>query len=170
MTFDPTLGAFIRSVRIRRELSQQRAADKARVSRRQWVFLEQGGNVTIEFLAKACAALDLHEVPISGGTVSIVQTPAVGDAMRLLAVGEAIAAQIEVLRDIAASMVIPRSSEGAGHAAAVNDFFAQHAEPGPEEADRIGRALRRLAADVLQPPEPSAPESTRRNRKVKREA
>src|SRR5215212_1967763 len=162
MAFDETLGSFIRNARVARNLSQQRAADKAGVSRRQWVFLEQGGNVTVEFLARVCAALDLNEVPIAGGAIAAVRTSAVSEAMRIIDVADAIAKQLDALRSVAVTMVMPASERGRGDAAAVGAFFDQHAA---SDAARIERALRRFAADVKQVPSRAETES-RRGRKA----
>lgn len=170
MAFDATLGTFIRNARVARGLSQQRAADKAGVSRRQWVFLEQGGNVTVEFLARVCDALDLNEVPIAGGAIAAVRTSTVAEATRIIDVVETIAKQLDALRSAAVSMVLPASERGRSDAAAVGAFFEEHADVAPEQAARIDRAIRRFAADLKQMPGGADVEPARRTRKAKREA
>jgi hypothetical protein len=65
---------------------------------------------------------------------------------------------------------LPASERGKGDAAAVDAFFARHADMPPEDAARIDRALRRFAADIKQVPSRAVAEPARRTRKAKREA
>lgn len=166
MAFDATLGTFIRNARLARELSQQRAAERAGVSRRQWVFLEQGGNVSVEFLARVCDALDLDRVPIASGTIAAVRTSTVAEATRIVEAAEEIGRQLDTLRHVATTMVLPISERSTGDAAAVGAFFEAHGAP---DAAQIERALRRFATDLKRVPPPVETES-RRPRRAKREA
>jgi len=51
------LGLKIRSVRKRRRLSMQAAADKAGLARNTWLYVENGSNITLEKLEAVCGAL-----------------------------------------------------------------------------------------------------------------
>ena len=61
--FEP-LGDLIRLRRIQRNLTQERLAKMAGVSRRQLSLLEDGRNVSLLFLTKIAEALELTELPV----------------------------------------------------------------------------------------------------------
>ncbi|HYC91867.1 MAG TPA: helix-turn-helix domain-containing protein [Thermoanaerobaculia bacterium] len=63
--FEP-LGDVIRLRRLQRNLTQERLAKMAGVSRRQLSLLEDGRNVSLLFLTKIAAALELTELPVGG--------------------------------------------------------------------------------------------------------
>lgn len=58
------LGDFIRAERLRRNLSQERLAALAGVSRAQLVLLEKGENVSLAFLEKVARVLELDTIHV----------------------------------------------------------------------------------------------------------
>lgn len=68
------LGDYIRLRRQQRNLTQERLAKLAGVSRRQLSLLEDGRNVSVLFLLKIVEALDLTEVPV--GSLRVRTAPA----------------------------------------------------------------------------------------------
>jgi transcriptional regulator with XRE-family HTH domain len=61
--FEP-LGEYIRLCRLGRNLTQERLAKLAGVSRRQLSLLEDGRNVSVLFLIKICKVLEIDELPL----------------------------------------------------------------------------------------------------------
>jgi transcriptional regulator with XRE-family HTH domain len=142
---DETLAVFIRNARRMRMLTQHGAAKAAHVSRRQWAHLEEGGNVSVEFLKKAATALGLGEIPVSG---SLTLTHGTGvDGLKLLMVADAIAEQVEALRDIAMNSLLP-SERQLVDAPAVAAFAAEHEAMSDDETRRVAEASRRVSSDV----------------------
>jgi len=139
------LGLYIRKMRVERGLTQELAAKKAGVSLRHWAALEKGRNVTVEVLASVMGALELPQAPIGpGATVSRLDT--VLDANAILAAVQAIAEQIEVLREVAVASALPPSERTFHDAAAVEAFVANHAALSDDEATRLEKTTRRLAS------------------------
>jgi transcriptional regulator with XRE-family HTH domain len=62
----PMLAQLIRLRRVQRGLTQQQLALLAKVSRRQLALLEQGENVSLNFLVKIAGVLEISELPVDG--------------------------------------------------------------------------------------------------------
>ncbi|MEO8379044.1 MAG: helix-turn-helix domain-containing protein, partial [Acidobacteriota bacterium] len=60
-------GVLVRETRIRKRLTQDRAARGAGVSRKQWALLEQGHNVSAAFLRRVAVYLELSVIPLGEG-------------------------------------------------------------------------------------------------------
>lgn len=69
------LGKAIREARLRKGLSQQQLAEKVGVSRKQISLVENEENVTIEFVEKLAAGLDLKEIPLRNTVLIRGETP-----------------------------------------------------------------------------------------------
>ena len=104
-----SLGDFIRSTRLRRNLTQERLAALAGVSRWQLVQLEKGKNVTIDFLVKVARVLEVSEIPVGSLTLyaSTALTPVLLDVAEALDLMGAALARSDVSRrlDEAAAMI-----------------------------------------------------------------
>ena len=100
------LGDFIRSARLRRNLTQDRLARLADVSRAQLVGFEKGANVSLDFLMKVARVLELSEIPVGFLTLS-ASTP----------LTPALLAAAEALDEVRARM--PDASRRLDEAAAV---------------------------------------------------
>src|ERR1700682_6105070 len=100
---DEALGIFMRNVRRVRRLTQHGAARAAGVSRRQWAHMEQGGNVSVDFLKKVAAAFGLRQIPLSG---TLTLTHGHVDGLKLLVNDDSIAEQGEALRGFAMSPLL----------------------------------------------------------------
>src|SRR5690349_17168337 len=61
-----SLGNFLRLRRQERNLSQERLAEMASISRGQLALMEKGENVSLQFLVKVANALELSELPLPG--------------------------------------------------------------------------------------------------------
>jgi transcriptional regulator with XRE-family HTH domain len=61
-----SLGEFIRLRRQERNLSQERLAEMAEISRPQIAAMERGENFSLQYLVKVANALELTELPIDG--------------------------------------------------------------------------------------------------------
>jgi transcriptional regulator with XRE-family HTH domain len=64
----------VRSVRETRKLSQQTVAGRAGLARSRIQALEEGENVTIETIEKACAVLGLHLIALTTEEVAALRT------------------------------------------------------------------------------------------------
>ena len=139
------LGLYIRKVRLAKGFTQERAAKKAGVSLRHWAALEKGRNVTVDVLANVMAALDLPQAPI-GARASVSRIDAGLDANAILAAVQAIAGQIEVLREIAVASALPPSERSFRDAAAIEAFVERHVTLSQDEAKRLEETTRRLGS------------------------
>jgi transcriptional regulator with XRE-family HTH domain len=61
-----SLGNLLRLRRQERNLSQERLAEMASISRGQLALMEKGENVSLQFLVRVANALELSELPIDG--------------------------------------------------------------------------------------------------------
>src|ERR1043166_6022051 len=139
------LGLYIRKMRHARGLTQDLAARRAGVSLRHWAALEKGRNVTIDVLASVMGALDLSEVPI-GPRAGVTRAESRMDTNAILAVVQAIAGQLEVLRDLAVTAALPPSARAFRDTAAVEAFVASHSDLSDDDAKRLERTTRRLGS------------------------
>jgi transcriptional regulator with XRE-family HTH domain len=146
-----SLGDFMRITRQRRSLTQDRLADLAGVSRWQVVKMEQGENISIDFLLKVAGALELTEVPVDFVTLRQPDTRALMVAADAIDLARSI---IGPVRDSAADLdraaetidalltrpQVPEESQRRIAAAA-----ERLARTSPEHAEEVGRALRETA-------------------------
>jgi transcriptional regulator with XRE-family HTH domain len=139
------LGLYIRKMRQARGLTQELAARRAGVSLRHWAALEKGRNVTVDVLASVMGALDLSEAPI-GPRAGVTRAESRLDTNAILAAVQAIAGQLEVLRDLAVTAALPRSGGPLRDTAAVEAFVARHSELSDDDARRLERTTRRLGS------------------------
>jgi transcriptional regulator with XRE-family HTH domain len=63
----------VRAIREERKLSQQAVADRAAVARSRYQAVEDGQNVTIETVQRACTALGLHLVVLTTEEVAALR-------------------------------------------------------------------------------------------------
>ena len=170
------LGDFIRRTRKQRELTQERLAELADVSRGQLAQLERGENVSMDFLTKVARALGLTEVRIDFLTVRDItpDTPALlmaAEALdhvrQLLArVHEASADLERAAEAIDALLMRPgMPAEAQQHIAAA---AARLASAPAERTAEIGRTLRESAESsgrrAPASPDGTAPAARRRAR------
>ena len=142
---DETLAMFMRNARRMRHLTQHGAARAAGVSRRQWAHMEQGGNVSLDFLKKVAASLGLVQIPVSG-SLTLTQGTHV-DALKLLVIADAVAEHVEGMRDLAMSSLLPSDLELVD-APAVAAFADEHAAVDERTNQRLEDASRRLASEI----------------------
>lgn len=154
-----SLALVVRNARVAKGWSQQRAAKKAGVSRRQWAALEHGDNVTVAFLAKVVDVLELPHVPIGTKGARAVPVSAMVDALQLFmladtmssSIGELagkLAGHIEELRSFAVTLLMP-ASEQRGDASAIEAYVRDRANiksVSPTDTN-LDVALRRLASE-----------------------
>jgi transcriptional regulator with XRE-family HTH domain len=168
------LGAFghlVRGTRVKKGLTQQRAADGAGVSRKQWALLEKGENVSAVFIQKVAAYLDLREIPLGegleastgGGGIDLTALIHLVDEFEKFAVVFA-----ERLRTFAYEAAMPRS-ERSENAEAIAGFVASTKQL-VETPARLTRAIEHLAADVAGETGTFATPARRGSKARKREA
>ena len=164
-----SLGFLIQAARTKRGLTQHDAARGAGVSRKQWSRLEQGHNVSVLFLRKVAAYLDLTELPLGDGLRGTTGAGAF-DVAVLMRMSDELAAVVEQLRAFALDAALP-PSERTHDAAAIASFVEKSGRLAPAHAPDLRQALQRLASDVVSPPEkPLASPRERAPRRRKREA
>lgn len=163
-----SLGQFIRMHRLRQDLTQERLAEMARVSRWQLAQMERGKNVSVDFLIKVVRALGLTEVRIDFLTLLDVtpDTPALMAAAEALDIADhALAQAHEVSKEIARAKQVINAllarpavpADAQRHIAAAAERLAS--APADRTAE-IGRALRESAESSGRPAPVSRPGST----------
>lgn len=142
-----SVGATIRAARLARGLTQQRAAMEAKVSRAQLALLEQGGNVSIKFLLKIAAFLELRSIPLDG-TVQLTSDVREGlNVLELIQSLDLLTALIEHLRGFAMTAILPPSERGKlKDTLALRDFVARHLGDA-DGVQRIAKAITELSDD-----------------------
>lgn len=154
-----SLGSFIRAARMARGLTQQKTAKEAHVSRRQLAILEQGGNVSVQFLLKIANYLRLTTLPIDG-RVKLVSGRGGFDLVEFSRALDLMEGGIEYLRFVAMTAALPPTEQATlKDTPAVMAFVERHV------ADRDGlvrleEAIRRLSMERAATP-PAAPEASR---------
>jgi hypothetical protein len=128
--------------------------------------MEQGGNVSLDFLKKVASALGLVQIPVSGDLMLTHGAPV--DGLKLLAAADAIAEQVETMRDLAMGSLLPSERE-LRDARAVAAFAEEHIAV---EDDEVGRRLtetsRRLAStDAKRTAEPDRAQVPHRRPRAK---
>jgi SOS-response transcriptional repressor LexA/DNA-binding XRE family transcriptional regulator len=92
------LGEAIRSARVAKGLSQDGLATLAKVSRKQVSLVENGANVSVDFLEKVVRALEMRELPLGGVKLRIPGQPDV-DASEVKLLVDLAHQAVSALRD-----------------------------------------------------------------------
>ena len=163
MTEDHTLATIVQAARRKKNLTQQRAARAAGVSRGQWAALEQGANVTVDFLRKIAPVLELAEIPIGGGLSMSCGSPV--DSMKLLAIAELIEQHAEALRHLAMASILATDRQ-LDDTNAMAAFVADHETMDEEEGRRLERASREMSERRSQGKMPDVPSRSPARRKT----
>lgn len=142
-------GLFVKNARLQKGWTQQQAADRAGVSRRQLAAFEAGENVTFDTFEKIVAALELTEVPIAGGATRALTMSGAIDVAALVQVADTLTALADRVREIAVASLLPHQVRR-GDAAAIAAFLDESAGLPAEDMAHVGNALRRFASDVMQ--------------------
>lgn len=159
--FEP-LGNLIRLRRIERNLSQERLADMAGVSRGQLLQLEKGENVSLQFLVKVAAALELTELPVDGLRLRaapleldpiVRAVDAVAAANRAIAQVKAAETQLNDA-ETALQALIEQALSATGSTRAVSDAARRLAGTPPEKRRSSAPATRPQQATDDVKPEP----------------
>jgi transcriptional regulator with XRE-family HTH domain len=136
-----SIGLLVRAARERRGLSQERAARAAGVSRQQWSRLEQGENVSVEFLDTVARSIglaitigDQRETAVSSSHVPSSHI----DALLLLADG--FTSLVNQLRLVAFEATVPLSARDA---AAIATFISSRKDLSPDERTRLATEIER---------------------------
>lgn len=161
-----SLGNLIRLRRQERNLSQERLAEMASISRGQLALMEKGENVSLQFLVKVANALELSELPIDGLRLreappelhSIIRAAdAVATARRALAQMAGQAASSDEQLDEAENAfgaLIDRALSPAGSTRAITEGARRMRARPAADHDRIAAGLREIAS-------PKAPRAKR---------
>jgi transcriptional regulator with XRE-family HTH domain len=150
-----SLGSFVRAARIARGINQKRAAQEAKVSRRQLAILENGGNVSVQFLLKVGRYLGLSNIPLDG-TVQLVSGRVGLNIAELLSALNILAAVVAHVRSVAMDAVLPPSEQTAPKdAPALREFVERHANA--DGHARLAEALFQLDPS-LRSREPALPD------------
>jgi transcriptional regulator with XRE-family HTH domain len=121
------LGSFVRAARVARGINQKRAAEEAQVSRRQLAILENGGNISVEFLLKVARYLGLSAIPLDG-TVQLVAGQAGLNVHELLKSVDFLAVLVDHVRCVAMDAVLPPSERATSKdTPALKEFVQRHA-------------------------------------------
>jgi transcriptional regulator with XRE-family HTH domain len=143
-------GTLVRETRVRKHLTQDRAAKGAGVSRKQWALLEQGHNASASFIKKVAKYLELTVIPLGEGLhasteagrgVNVGALFALADEITSVASGFA-----DRLRTFAVEAVLP-ASERSRDADAIDAFITRTNVP-DERSRPLTRAIHNLAADL----------------------
>ena len=158
-----SLGNLLRLRRQERNLSQERLAEMASISRGQVALMEKGENVSLQFLVRVANALELSELPIDGlrlreappELATIVQAAdAVITVRRLLAqmAGQAAgsAEELEAAGNVLGGL-IDRALSPAGPTRAITEGAQRMRARPAADHDRIAAGLRELASGKKPP-------------------
>jgi transcriptional regulator with XRE-family HTH domain len=150
-----TFGVLVRETRLKRKLTQQRAARGAGVSRKQWALLEQGHNASALFIQKVAAYLELGLIPLGAGLQATTESGGVVDVSALFGLADELVSFAtsfaDRLRTFAVEAVLP-PSERSQDADAIAEFVARATRRESDAARPVTRAIRNLAADVTREP------------------
>ncbi len=151
-TFLAELGELVRIARVARKLTQQRAAREAGVSRRQWALLEAGGNVSVAFLLKVAASLDLTTIPLRGA-VTLVRGAGEYDGFDLMRTADEFEALVARLRAFALTSVLPPSERyNLKDTLAVRAFVDRQTDLDAHGLQALERALHTMTTETAAPP------------------
>lgn len=175
-----SLGNLLRLRRQERNLSQERLAEMASISRGQLALMEKGENVSLQFLVKVANALELSELPIDGLRLreappeldSIIRAAdAVATARRALAQMAGQAASSDKQLDDAGNAfgaLIERALSPAGSTRVITEAAQRIGARPAADHDRIAAGLRELASTkaprAKRPADAGTPAARRRAR------
>lgn len=174
--FEP-LPSIVRRRREERNLTQDRLAKLAKVSRGQLIAFEKGEqNVTLHFLMKIARALELKELPLAELnfapavpelTVLIAAADALANARTVVAQAAAAARQVDEATASIRLLLEHALEDRASHPGLA--AAAARLAPAPAEQGELSRALRAVAEAPDAPPRRaarsrSAPKATARKR------
>ena len=158
-----SLGNFLRLRRQERNLSQERLAEMASISRGQLALMEKGENVSLQFLVKVANALELSELPLPG--LRLREAPPELEAIILAADAVAsvrgvlaqLAGQSEQLEDADKVLggLLDRALLPAGSTQAITEVAESIRARPAADHDRIAAGLRELAS--TRPPRAKRP-------------
>lgn len=145
-----SLGAYIRLTRQRRNLTLERLAELSNVSRWQLAQLEKGHNVSVTFLLKVAAVLELTEIPIAFLTLRAVPADALSLVMASEAVNNALTQVESAQRGLDGAVatldgLLARPAVPPGAERRIADAGHRIASTPAEDAVAVGRALRESA-------------------------
>jgi transcriptional regulator with XRE-family HTH domain len=149
-----SLGNLLRLRRQERNLSQERLAEMASISRGQLALMEKGENVSLQFLVKVANALELSELPIDGLRLreappeldSIIRAAdAVVTVRRLLAQVAGHDEQLDAAENVF-SALIERALSPAGSTRGITEGAQRMRARPAADHDRIAAGLREIAS------------------------
>lgn len=153
-----SLGNFLRLRRQERNLSQERLAEMASISRGQVALMEKGENVSLQFLVRVANALELSELPLPGLRLreappeldSIIRAAdAAATVRRVLAEVAGVAAgkdeQLEAAEKELGAL-LDRALSPAGSTRAITEGAERMGTRPAADHDRIAAGLRELAS------------------------
>jgi transcriptional regulator with XRE-family HTH domain len=163
-------GRLVHETRLRKNLTQQRAAREAGISRKQWALLEDGHNLSAVFIQKVASYLELSVIPLGEGLQATTESGGGVDVTALFGLADELVASAtafaERLRAFAMEAVLP-ASERSGDAEAIARFIARTKEGASEDSKQLSRAIHDLAADGVVRNGAVPRESARRDTKRK---
>ncbi len=148
-----SLGNVLRLRRVQLNLSQERAADLAGMSRQQVAQMEKGENMTLVYLVRLANALELTELPLDGlrlrpvkPELGVVVLAADTVDMARRAITQAASAG-ELLDEASKTLdiLMDRALAPAGSTRAIADALRRLEATPAADRERIGQALRELA-------------------------
>ena len=154
------LGALVRATRINKGLSQQQAAARAGVSRKQWALLEGGHNASAEFIQKVATFLDLHLVPLGDELEATLGAGGGGDVTALFELADALVTVttivVERIRAFALEVAMPPSQRGVD-ASAISGLLGGRDDEAARHRAALTRALQNLAGEAVPQRPPAGP-------------
>lgn len=142
----------VRETRLRKQLTHQRAARGAGISRKQWSLLEQGHNLSAVFIQKVAAYLELSVIPLGEGLQATTERGGGVDVTALLGLADELVSfatsVADRLRAFAIDAVMP-APERSRDAEAIAAFIARAREGAAEDSKQLNRAIHDLTADSV---------------------
>ena len=124
------IGATVRAHRVARDLTQQKAAKGAKVSRSQLAALERGGNVSAKLLLKITRyfGLSVKLAPPAEDAVNVASVPNDLNLLEVVQSLDLVVAVVEHIRRLATNTLLPAASEHASlrDTPVLRDFVAKH--------------------------------------------
>jgi transcriptional regulator with XRE-family HTH domain len=154
-----SLGNLLRLRRQERNLSQERLAEMASISRGQLALMEKGENVSLQFLVKVANALELSELPIDG--LRLREAPPELDS--IVRAADAVVTIRKLLAEIAGhdeglggaekdlGTLIDRALSPAGSTRAITESVERTRMRPAADHDRIAAGLRELTSTKASP-------------------
>jgi transcriptional regulator with XRE-family HTH domain len=137
------LGLVVRSARVKRGLTLERASTAAGVSRKQWARLEEGQNASARFIRRVAHFLDLHVLPLGHGLDLVLRDGAL-DLSALVRLCEELILVANRIANFAVEAALP-PSERTGDAEAILSFVDSH-NLGSDDEKVLNATLDRLAS------------------------